>query len=135
MKRFHALLNQKLSFKQIEENVKREAMKNRVNATEKPTEFKFTASGEEGKKDILKKLMVERRDIFDKMDEKVQETRLRMENEALENKRITPEMKKMADEFFGIEENLKQREKLLKLAGREGYFDGAKGEVMLIRNY
>jgi hypothetical protein len=57
----------------------------------------------------------------------MQQRRERLEQEAMKKGKLTAAQKKMADEFFGMEENLKQREKLLREAGREGYYDNAKG--------
>jgi hypothetical protein len=76
-------------------------------------------------KQILEELETKKKGIFEKLDSKFQKKREEMEKEAL-GKRITPEMKKRADAFFGVEENLKKREKLIQEAFHENYFRNAR---------
>ncbi|KAJ3251677.1 SWI SNF, matrix associated, actin dependent regulator of chromatin, sub b, member 1 [Boothiomyces macroporosus] len=88
-----------------------------------PAQAKF----DQTKENLASKLKESEKGFFTRLEDRFEEKRLKAEEEALaKGKRLTPEMKKMADKFFDAKENQIQREKLVKEALYEGYFDNAK---------
>jgi hypothetical protein len=74
---------------------------------------------------ILKELEQKKNGIFEQLDAKFEKKRQEMEQDAI-GKRISPELKKKADEFFGVESNLKRRDELIREAFHENYYRNAK---------
>jgi hypothetical protein len=85
--------------------------------------FRHLRKGESQK--ILKELEEKRKGILERLDAKFQEKRQKMEQEAL-GKRISPELKQKADEFFGVESNMKKRDELIREAFHENYYRNAQ---------